>query len=76
MTRFSSLNSLTDDPCTAAMAHVNLGNLRSRKEDLNGAKEHYEKAIEIQEAIYGPDFNHLDVAKAHVNIGLVLAQKG
>ncbi len=47
-------------------AYYNLGNILQRRERLDDARKHYEKALELK-----PDF-----AVAHDNLGLVLMQKG
>ncbi len=43
-------------------------------EDLQGAKEHYERALKIDEKVYGP--NHPDVAIDVNNLGSVLQAMG
>ena len=43
---------------------------------FNEAKTAYERALKIDKEVYGPDFNHPDVARTLGNIGNTLRQKG
>jgi tetratricopeptide (TPR) repeat protein len=52
----------------------NLGNVLEDLGDYQGAKEHYERALAIDEEVYGPD--HLEVAGDFNNLGNVLEDLG
>ena len=53
----------------------NLGLVLQAQGNLEGAKEHYERALGIYKKTYGPDSNNLNVANTLTNLGIVLGQK-
>ncbi len=52
----------------------NLGKVEHQLGDLEGAEEHYTRALQINEEVYGAD--HLNVAKDAANLGVVLRDIG
>ncbi|CAB4025405.1 Nephrocystin-3, partial [Paramuricea clavata] len=55
-------------------SYNNIGLVYSEKGDLDQAKDYYQRALEIQEKLLGP--NHIDIAASYNNIGGVYYDKG